>query len=131
MKKDIKSELRTTLEVQRTRTATFETLLEANYSHFFDENLSRDFIRSHQFFFTRAYHTSISSKLTSSALRLSRGLGARYVREVDDLRRGELSHMHVVQRRPIFAEDPALSSRSMLALSADLLCRLQAVLSAV
>lgn len=63
MKKENKSEVRLSLESKATRHATFETLLSANYSHFFDENNTRDFMRSHQFFFSRAYYNSIEREL--------------------------------------------------------------------
>ena len=62
MKNNTKSEVRLSLEPKATRHDTFETLLNANYTQFFDENTTKDFMKSHQFFFTKSYYSSIESK---------------------------------------------------------------------
>jgi len=63
MKKETKSAVRLSLEPQTTRHSIFETLMEANYSHFFDENITKDFMKSHQFVFSKPYYTSIESNI--------------------------------------------------------------------
>lgn len=65
MQKNNKSAVRMNIESSVSRHSTFEKLLEANFTQFFDENTTRDFMRSHQFVFTKLYFTSIEGRVTS------------------------------------------------------------------
>lgn len=97
MQKDTKSSVRLSLEPHATRHSMFESLLESNYTQFFEENTTKDFMRSHQFVFTKPYHNSIESKVKRRKIKPSNRLGACYLRKVNDNGYDKLSYMYVDQ----------------------------------
>ena len=98
MQKDNKSAVRISLESDGSRHSTFERLLEANFTQFFDENTTKDFMRSHQFIFTKPYFTTIEGRLISSEAKSCRGLGTCSLRASGYDRNYYVPHMYVDER---------------------------------